>query len=65
MCNKVNMVHIFSHRAYCVVYKRHILEYNYHICSDDPNTLIAYFIIHIYTISEFVLIFPSKHFQGA
>ena len=29
------------------VYKRHILEYNYHVCSDDPNTFIVCFIIHI------------------
>ena len=47
------------------VYKRHILEYNYHVCSDDPNTLIVCFTIHIYTDSEFDLIFPPKHFPGA
>ena len=29
------------------VYKRHILEYNYHVYSDDPNTFIVCFIIHI------------------
>ena len=47
------------------VYKTHFLEYNFNVCSDDPNTFILCFIIHIYTDSEFVLIFPTKHFQGA
>ena len=23
------------------IYKRHILEYNYHVCSDDPNIFIV------------------------
>ena len=74
MCNEVDMVHIFSHRAYFLlriinnnysISTIFILEYNFHVCSDAPNTFIMTFIIYINTNSEFVLIFPTKYFKGA